>query len=119
MKGNYPKKFFLGEVPYQKVTDLRYGTNPHQSAAYYKGFKGLFPIANMKIIKSGKNGLSQTNLEDISYALNICKYFNNPCSVIMKHVNPCGFSQANSTTEAYKKAYTTDPRAAFGKCCRF
>ena len=51
-----------------KVEDLRYGTNPHQPTAYYKPVAKDGPIGDMKMLKTGKSGLSQTNLEDISYA---------------------------------------------------
>ena len=81
----------IGGLAYEKVDDLRYGTNPHQPASYYRpvGAEGLV-LGAMQMLKTGKGGLSQTNLEDISYALNTCKFFSRPCCVCMKHVNPCG-----------------------------
>ena len=76
--GDYPDKITVGTRTYVKNSDLRYGTNPHQPAAMYVPEGGHGAIADMKTLKSGKNGLSQTNLEDISGALNIVKFFDKP-----------------------------------------
>ena len=73
--GDYPKLIEINGNTYSKVDDLRYGTNPHQTAAFYKPASVNCPIGELKVLKNGKSGLSQTNLEDISYALNIVKYF--------------------------------------------
>ena len=62
-------------MTYKKIEDLRYGTNPHQPAAFYKPLHANTCIGDLKVLKTGKSGLSQTNLEDISYALNIVKFF--------------------------------------------
>ena len=68
--GDFPSEIMVGGRKYVKSYDLRYGTNPHQPAAFYAPVDGTGAIMNMKTLKSGKNGLSQTNLEDISGALN-------------------------------------------------
>ncbi|NLF93440.1 MAG: IMP cyclohydrolase [Oligosphaeraceae bacterium] len=115
--GNFPKTAAFQGLAYSKVDDLRYGTNPHQTAALYKPDGRDCVIGDMKILKTGKSGLSQTNLEDISYALNIVKFFSSPACVCMKHVNPCGAAVAtpgDSLLEVYLKARDCDPRAAFG-----
>ena len=120
--GDFEDNFELNGIKYQKVEDLRYGTNPHQSAAYYKPISVKTPIADMEILKTGKNGLSQTNLEDISYALNIVKFFDVPACAVMKHVNPSGATVARSndtTKDIYIKARDCDPRAAFGSVVAF
>lgn len=107
---------------YAKVEDMRYGTNPGQTAAFYKPVGGINVIGDMVVLKTGKSGLSQTNLEDISYALNICKFFRAPCSVCMKHVNPSGAAVAapgDSLLDVYRKARDGDPRAAFGSVVAF
>lgn len=120
--GDYPARMVVGDREYEKVEDLRYGTNPHQPAAFYRPVDQICPIGGMKTLKSGKNGLSQTNLEDISYALNIVKYFKTPACAIMKHVNPCGVAVGDAVMtsgEVYKKAYQCDPRAAFGGTIAF
>lgn len=107
---------------YVKVEDMRYGTNPRQTAAFYKPVDGINVIGDMEVLKTGKSGLSQTNLEDISYALNICKFFTTPCSVCMKHVNPSGAAVAvpgDELVDVYRKARDGDPRAAFGSVVAF
>ena len=107
---------------YVKVDDLRYGTNPHQPAAFYKPLTDDAVIGGMQILKTGKNGLSQTNLEDISYSLNIVKFFDVPACAVMKHVNPSGAAaQCNneSLKDVYIKARDCDARAAFGSVVTF
>ncbi|MBO7154022.1 MAG: IMP cyclohydrolase, partial [Lentisphaeria bacterium] len=66
--GDFSSEIIIDGRRYEKVDDLRYGTNPHQPAAYSRevGKEGV--IGGMKILKNGKSGLSQTNLEDISGA---------------------------------------------------
>ena len=118
-EGDYPQEISFFSYLYQKVDNLRYGTNPHQTATFYTLKNTLSPIGQLKILKNGKNGLSQTNLEDISGALNICKYFQFPVAVVMKHVNPSGFATASSMLTAYKNARDADSRAAFGSVIAF
>ena len=120
--GNFASEIIIGGKKFIKADDLRYGTNPHQPAAFYipEGSKGA--IANMKTLKSGKNGLSQTNLEDISGALNIVKYCEVPSCAVMKHVNPSGAAMGcpgESLLDVYKKARDADARAAFGSVVAF
>jgi phosphoribosylaminoimidazolecarboxamide formyltransferase/IMP cyclohydrolase len=120
--GHYAETISINGLTYKKTEDLRYGTNPHQTAAYYKPERISCPIADMKILKTGKSGLSQTNLEDISYALNIIKFFNKPACAVMKHVNPSGTAVAiaNETIkDVYIKARNSDPRASFGSTIAF
>lgn len=71
--GDFGAELEIAGRRYVKVDDLRYGTNPHQPAAYYRPAGEPGVISGMKILKNGKNGLSQTNLEDIGGALNIVK----------------------------------------------
>ena len=73
--GSFPETIEVAGKRYEKVDDLRYGTNPHQPAAYYRPVESAGIIGGMEILKNGKSGLSQTNLEDISGALNIVKFF--------------------------------------------
>jgi phosphoribosylaminoimidazolecarboxamide formyltransferase / IMP cyclohydrolase len=112
--GDYSEQIEINGLSYTKADDLRYGTNPHQTAAFYKPAGVSCPIGDMEVLKNGKSGLSQTNLEDLSYALNIVKFFTEPTCAVMKHVNPSGAATANSTLNAYIKARDCDPRAAFG-----
>lgn len=120
--GDFSEEFELDPIRYVKVDDLRYGTNPHQPAAFYKVVGSSSPIGNMEILKTGKSGLSQTNLEDISYSLNIVKFFEAPACAVMKHVNPSGVAVAlenEGVRDVYIKARDCDPRAAFGSTIGF
>jgi AICAR transformylase/IMP cyclohydrolase PurH len=113
------KKFQLKKVPYS----LRYGTNPHQPFIAYAptGHMSL-SIGNMEMLKGGKEGLSLTNLQDMSQALNILKYFDKPCCALMKHVNPCGFkvrTDDEKLDEIYRIARNCDERSAFGSIVGF
>lgn len=120
--GDYPEATDIMGRRYVKVEDLRYGTNPGQTAAFYKPAEGTHVLGNMDILKTGKSGLSQTNLEDISYAVNIVKFFDRPACACMKHVNPSGAATAvndDSLRDVYRKARDCDPRAAFGSVVAF
>ena len=77
---------------------------------------------DMETLKNGKSGLSQTNLEDISGALNIVKFFDRPACAVMKHVNHSGAAVAlpgESVKQVYIKARDCDARAAFGSVIAF
>lgn len=120
--GDFPDQALVLGQEYEKVDDLRYGTNPHQTAALYKPRAGNTVIGDMEVLKNGKSGLSQTNLEDISYALNIVKFFSGPACACMKHVNPCGAAlgaPGDTLKDVYIKARDCDPRAAFGSVIAF
>ncbi len=125
--GDHPEKIIITEHfngsektrVFEKVSDLRYATNPGQTAAFY-GHDSL--LGSMEIIKTGKNGLSQTNIEDIFYALDTLKYFSVPSCIVMKHENPSGFAKAGSgdmLVDVYKKARDCDYQAAFGGVVAF
>lgn len=120
--GDFPAKAQILEVDFEKVDDLRYGTNPHQTAALYKPAGRNAVIGDMAVLKTGKSGLSQTNLEDISYSLNIVKFFDVPACACMKHVNPSGAACAcpgDTLKDIYIKARDCDARAAFGSVIAF
>jgi len=120
--GDFPDNLEFAGKSYEKVEDLRYGTNPHQPAAFYRPMGVDTPIGGMEILKTGKSGLSQTNLEDISYSLNIVKFFDDPACAVMKHVNPSGAAVARGSEtlrDVYVKARDCDPRAAFGSAVAF
>ena len=120
--GNFQDTIEINGCKYVKVDDLRYGTNPHQVGCFYKKADEVSVIGDMKILKNGKSGLSQTNLEDISYALNIVKFFDEAACAVMKHVNPSGAAVAcNNDTlkDVYLKARNADKRAAFGSVIAF
>jgi len=96
-------------VELHKVRDLRYGENPHQQAALYRGF-GRHP--GFRVLQ-GKE-LSYTNLLDLDAAARIVLEFSEPAAVVIKHTNPCGAATGGSPADAYVRAREADPVAAFG-----
>ena len=95
----------------QKLRDLRYGENPHQSAAWY----ALEPAAALGAprILQGKE-LSFTNLLDLDAAARIVLEFTEPAACVIKHTNPCGAATGDNIAEAYTRARDADALAAFG-----
>lgn len=101
-----------------KAQDLRYGENPHQSAAFYVEHNPpVGSIAAAQMIQ-GK-ALSYNNIADSDAALECVKQFAEPACVIVKHANPCGVAVAADLTVAYDRAYATDPTSAFGGIIAF
>src|SRR5215472_6450261 len=98
-----------------KLMDLRYGENPHQSAALYgtrsDGIAGAEQL-------QGKE-LSYNNLVDLDAAWALVQEFDQPASAIIKHTNPCGCAQAANLVESYRKAFEADPVSAFGGVLAF
>jgi len=97
---------------------MRYGENPHQSAAFYvdqQAPAGSLAAANQL---QGK-ALSYNNIADSDAALECVKQFDNPACVIVKHANPCGAAVADTILDAYDKAFKTDPTSAFGGIIAF
>lgn len=103
---------------FRKSSDMRYGENPHQNAAFYVDEK--FDGASVSTAKQiqGK-ALSFNNVADTDAALETVKQFDLPACVIVKHANPCGVAQAENITEAYERAFQTDPESAFGGIIAF
>ncbi len=115
---------------------MRYGDNPHQPAAVYipVSEKDESPslLSHIRLLKTGKSGLSLTNLLDIEHALNLLKYFHHTSTaVVMKHLNPSGIAASPTTVpfgiipqepqenfelpkSTMRKAWEGQPRAAFG-----
>lgn len=111
----YPEKFTL---TFDKVQDLRYGENPHQNAAFYKGMNPQYSLANAKQLH-GKE-LSYNNIQDGNAAIEILKDFEGqPAVVGVKHMNPCGVGIGNTIEEAWDKAYEADPVSIFGGIVAF
>jgi phosphoribosylaminoimidazolecarboxamide formyltransferase/IMP cyclohydrolase len=96
---------------FQKVTDLRYGENPHQKAAMYSDGSGK-GVANGQQLQ-GKE-LSYNNIVDMQAAWDLAQEFEEPVVAIIKHTNPCGTATGKTLLEAYKKALECDPVSAFG-----
>ena len=99
-------------MKFEKVQDLRYGENPHQSAAFYKGKGEDFGFADFKQLH-GKE-LSFNNLYDLNAALDFIREFKDPAAVIIKHNNPTGLAQNKDLSTAYRQAHACDPISAFG-----
>jgi phosphoribosylaminoimidazolecarboxamide formyltransferase/IMP cyclohydrolase len=99
-----------------RVQSLRYGENPHQSAAFYRDAKIVEPCIGNAVRRdnSGKE-VSFNNLYDLDGALELVKEFTDrPAAAIIKHANPCGCSLADSLAEAFVQARAADPISAFG-----
>ena len=111
----YPEKF---TITFDKVQELRYGENPHQSAAFYKGMNTQYSLANAKQLH-GKE-LSYNNIQDGNAAIEILKDFEGqPAVVGLKHMNPCGVGIGKTIEEAWDKAYEADPVSIFGGIVAF
>ena len=111
----YPEKF---TITFDKVQELRYGENPHQSAAFYKGMNPQYSLANAKQLH-GKE-LSYNNIQDGNAAIEILKDFEGqPAVVGLKHMNPCGVGIGKTIEEAWDKAYEADPVYIFGGIVAF
>ncbi len=95
-----------------KESALRYGENPHQSAAFYKIDGTGTGIADY-VQHHGKE-LSYNNLVDLESAWHIVREFKIPAATVIKHTNPCGTAIGTSIEEAYQKAHDADPVSAFG-----
>lgn len=97
-----------------KLQALRYGENPHQSAAFYTSPGRKFGITAARQLQ-GKE-LSYNNINDTDAALECLAEFGgpNPACVIVKHANPCGVAIGDNSIEAYRKALACDPVSAFG-----
>jgi phosphoribosylaminoimidazolecarboxamide formyltransferase/IMP cyclohydrolase len=101
---------------FTKITDLRYGENPHQSAALYD--IGLAGGVASSTLLSGKE-MSYNNYVDADAAWQlVCDFPETACSII-KHTNPAGVALGSSPEEAYRRALATDPVSAFGGVVAF
>jgi phosphoribosylaminoimidazolecarboxamide formyltransferase / IMP cyclohydrolase len=98
---------------YEKVTDLSYGENPHQRAAYYQQVGARMHLLSMVRQHQGKQ-LSYNNLLDLDAARRLVRDFEVPACVIIKHANPCGVAVGRTVQEAYERAFACDPVSAFG-----
>jgi phosphoribosylaminoimidazolecarboxamide formyltransferase/IMP cyclohydrolase len=91
---------------------LRYGENPHQSAALYRTSDVRPGVASARQVQ-GKE-LSYNNINDTDAAFELVAEFAEPAIVIVKHANPCGVAIAGDLTEAWAKAFACDTVSAFG-----
>ena len=116
-RAEYPTRL---QLAFDKVQDLRYGENPHQTAAFYRDLTvPTGGIANYTQLQ-GK-GLSYNNIADADATWECLKAFDAevPACVIVKHANPCGVALGATAEEAYRRAFTTDREAAYGGIIAF
>ncbi|MBK7470019.1 MAG: bifunctional phosphoribosylaminoimidazolecarboxamide formyltransferase/IMP cyclohydrolase [Betaproteobacteria bacterium] len=115
----YPGQF---NITMLKMQNLRYGENPHQSAAFYREENPAPGTLATYHQHQGKE-LSYNNIADADAAWECVKSFAGsaqPCAcVIVKHANPCGVALGDSPLAAYQKALATDPTSAFGGIIAF
>lgn len=106
-------------VQWRRLYPLRYGENPHQSAAFYRDaaspLGGVYnrPTVAAAEVLGGKQ-LSYNNILDLDAALGLALEFSQPCAVVVKHNNPCGVAIDVDVTAAYRRAREADPQSAFG-----
>ncbi len=106
----FPHEIAFGFV---KASDLRYGENPHQQAAFYVDPLSEIPSVATAVQLHGKE-LSFNNIADLDAALNLVREFEQPAACIIKHTNPCGVAIGETLAEAFAKARDADPEARFG-----
>ena len=95
------------QLSFGNEKSLRYGENPHQSAAFYGDLDAMFEKLN------GKE-LSYNNLVDVDAACQIISEFSKPAFAIIKHTNVCGIAERDNVTHAWEAALACDPESAFG-----
>ncbi len=104
------EKLFL---QFDEKQSLRYGENPHQEAKFYRNNQELsYSLSNA--IQLGGKELSYNNIQDANACLNIIREFTEPCTVGLKHMNPCGVGLGKDIVEAWQKAYEGDKVSIFG-----
>ncbi len=112
----FPRTYSL---QYRKAQDLRYGENPHQTAAFYVE-RGVNEASMATARQLQGKELSYNNIADTDAALECVKAFSDrPTCVIVKHANPCGVAEGATLQAAYDRAFKTDPESAFGGIIAF
>ncbi len=107
--GRFPQQF---RVEASLVQGLRYGENPHQTAAFYRPGGPAHGLAAASQLHGPE--LSYNNLLDWSAALGLLLEFDDPAAVVIKHTNPCGVAIARHVGEAMRKAKNCDPVSIYG-----
>ncbi len=112
----FPQKL---TTAFRKLSDMRYGENPHQQAAFYADLQAPAGTIATAVQHQGKP-LSYNNVADADAAIECVKTFaEEPACVIVKHGNPCGVATGENNLEAYDRAFATDPGSAFGGIIAF
>lgn len=104
-------------LSYKRVSELRYGENPHQSAAFYAERSSGLSLAGARKLQ-GKE-MSFNNYYDTHSAMMLALEFDKCACAIIKHNNPCGAAVSATPADAYRKALSTDPVSAFGGVLAF
>ncbi len=100
---------WLGLI-WKRENSLRYGENPHQKAAIYRGG----PAGIVNAVQSHGKEMSFNNYTDADAAWRAALDHSEPCVAIIKHANPCGIAVGSDIADAYAKAHACDPVSAFG-----
>ena len=95
---------------WQRESALRYGENPHQSAAIYSGG----PVGIVNAVQLHGKEMSFNNYTDADAAWRAALDHTEACVAIIKHANPCGIATATDIADAYRKAHECDSVSAFG-----
>jgi phosphoribosylaminoimidazolecarboxamide formyltransferase / IMP cyclohydrolase len=122
-RGSAPERRALPDTlgfQWRRLYELRYGENPHQTAAFYAdgrsplggGAGGRPDIARAEVL--GGKQLSYNNILDLDAALGLCLEFAEPAAVVVKHNNPCGVAVGEDVAAAYVRAREADATSAFG-----
>ena len=116
---NYLTRGQSEHIMVKKISNLRYGENPHQEAAFYCDEKSVqnASIPKAEIIQ-GKE-LSYNNIIDADAALSLVREFEKPTVAFVKHTNPCGVCTGENLNDAFHKAYAGDSKSAFGGIIAF
>lgn len=111
-----PTKFpqYLAPWYVKRGKDLRYGENPHQTAALYAHLGAHEPGLAQAEKLSGEKELSFNNYLDLTAAMEAARDFECPTAIIVKHLNPCGAASSATLAEAFADAWAADPISAFG-----
>lgn len=104
-------------VSYRKKDNLRYGENPHQSAAFYVSTSNKGAMNNMEQL-NGKE-LSYNNIKDMDAAWKLVNEFDSIACCAVKHNSPCGAAMGNTVYDAYEKTYNCDTVSIFGGIVAF
>ena len=104
---------WFGEI-YTREHSLRYGENPHQDAAIYRGSSGGFDGGIVGAQQHHGKEMSFNNYTDADAAWRAALDHSQPCVAIIKHANPCGIAVAGDIASAYRAAHACDPVSAFG-----
>ena len=105
----YPERRVIAGT---RLQIMRYGENPHQSAAFYRTGEARPGVATARQLQ-GKE-LSYNNVADTDAAIELVAEFDAPACVIVKHANPCGVAVSGDLADAYRRALECDPVSAFG-----